>query len=63
MNSVNNPADGKFVVIQDGQRVTTPTANQEEADAEAKKRNQVAESSGQPLPENRRAEVKRNLFG
>ena len=58
-----NPADGKFVVVEGGQRVTTPLDTREQADAEAAKRNRVAESSGPPVPENRRAAVKQNLFG
>lgn len=63
MNDVNNPADGKYVVVENGHRVTAPLDTKEQADAEAKKRNQVAESSGQPVPENRRAQVKQNLCG
>lgn len=63
MNDVNNSADGKFVVIEGGQRVTAPMETREQAEAEAKKRNQVAESQGQPVPENRRAQVKQNLMG
>jgi hypothetical protein len=63
MNNVANPADGKFVVVENGQRVTAPLETKDQADAEAKKRNQVAESAGQPVPENRRAQVKQNLFG
>jgi hypothetical protein len=63
MSNVNNPADGKFVVVEKGQRVTAPLDTREQAETEAKKRNQVAESGGQPLPENSRAEVKQNLFG
>jgi hypothetical protein len=60
MSNPVNPADGTFVVVEGGQRVTGPQT-QAEAEAEAKKRNQVAESQGQP--EARRAEVKQNLFG
>lgn len=63
MADITNPADGKFVVVENGQRVTAPMDTKEQADAEAKKRNQVAESGGQPVPENRRAQVKQNLFG
>lgn len=62
-NNVTNPADGKFVVIENGQRVTAPMDTKEQADAEAAKRNRVAESGGQPVPENRRAAVKQNLCG
>lgn len=62
-DNVTNPADGKFVVIEGGQRVTAPMDTKEQADTEAAKRNRVAESTGQPVPENRRATVKQNLFG
>lgn len=62
MENVNNPGDGKFVVVEDGQRVTPALDTREQAEAEAQKRNRVAESGGQK-PENRRAEVKQNLFG
>jgi hypothetical protein len=63
MENVNAPADGKFVVVENGQRVTAPLPTKEQADAEAAKRNRVAESGGQPVPENRRAQVKQNIFG
>jgi len=62
MADITNPADGKFVVIENGQRVTAPL-EKEQAEAEAAKRNRIAESSGQPVPENRRAQVKQNLCG
>ena len=63
MSNATNPADGKFVVIENGQRVTAPQNTKEQAEAEARKRNQVSESGGKPLPENRRAHVKQNLMG
>lgn len=64
MSNPANPADGKFVVIEGGQRVTQPMDTKEQAEAEAQKRQQVAESSsGQTVPENRRPQVKQNLFG
>ena len=62
MNDVNNPADGTFVVVEGGRRVTGPQTK-EQAEAEAQKRNQLAEAQGQPVPENRRAAVKQNLMG
>jgi hypothetical protein len=62
-NNVNNPADGKFVVVENGQRVTAPLDTKAQADAEANKRNKIAESNGTIVPENRRAQVKQNLFG
>lgn len=63
MTNISNPADGKYVVIENGQRVTAPMESKPEAEREAAKRNRVAESHGQPLPENRRATVKQNLLG
>lgn len=63
MDNVNNPADGKHVVIQDGQRVTAPMESKEAAEAEAKRRNKLAESSGQSVPETKQATVKQNLCG
>lgn len=63
MENASNPADGKYVVIQNGQRVTAPTANVDEAQREADSRNKLSESSGQPLPESKRAAVKQNLMG
>jgi len=62
MSNPNNPNDGKYVVIENGQRVTTPV-EKEKAEDEAQKRNKLAESSGQPVPENKRAQVKQNLCG
>lgn len=62
MENPANPADGKHVVIQGGQRVTGPTT-QQEAQAEANRRNKLAESTGKPVPENKQAQVKQNLFG
>ncbi len=62
MSNPNNPNDGKHVVIQNGQRVTTPVS-QEEAQREADRLNKLNESSGQTVPEHRRAQVKQNLCG
>jgi len=59
----NSNGDGKFVVVQNGQRVTAPTANQQEAQEEADKRNKLQESAGKAVPENQKASVKRNIFG
>jgi len=61
MSEIQN-ADGKHIVVQDGQRVTGPST-QQEAEAEAKRRNQLAESGGKPVPENKQAQVKVNIFG
>jgi hypothetical protein len=57
-----NPADGKHIVIQNGQRVTGPLTQQEAA-TEAERRNKLVESSSGPVPENKQAQVKQNLFG
>jgi hypothetical protein len=62
MQNPANPADGQKVVIQNGQRVTGALSEQE-AQAEAARRNKLAESSGQPVPEGQGAQVKTNLFG
>lgn len=62
-NNITNPADGKFVVIENGQRVTAPMDTRVQAEAEAAKRNRVAESGGQRVPENRQAQVKQNICG
>lgn len=61
MNETQN-ADGKHIVVQNGQRVTGPTT-QQEAETEAQRRNKVMESSGQPISEDKRAKVKVNIFG
>ncbi len=58
----NNPADGKHVVIQNGQRVTGPVSA-EEAAQEAARRNKLNEQSGQQVPEGQRARVAQNIFG
>lgn len=64
MNGSNptNPGDGQYVVVENGQRVTPSTNSQTEAQAEADRRNKLAESSGSPKTEGRAA-VKQNLFG
>lgn len=62
MQNPTNPSDGTKVVIQNGQRVSGPLSEQEAA-AEAIRRNKLAESSGQKVPENQRAQVKTNLMG
>lgn len=62
MENPRNPADGKHIVIQNGERVTGPMT-QQEAETEAQRRNRLAEASGQQVPEGQRAQVKQNLFG
>jgi len=59
----SHPDDGKFVVVQEGQRVSgqlheTKPAAQAEADA-AKKQRPVTESGQQPVAPT----VKQNLYG
>lgn len=61
MKNSNAPADGQYVVIQGGQRVSAPTPNQAEAQAEADKRNKLNE--GKSAQESRPATVKQNLCG
>lgn len=63
MENVTNPADGQHVVIQNGQRVTAPMESKAAADAEAARRNKLAESTGTTVPEHQRATVKQNLCG
>lgn len=59
-DDVRNPADGKFVVIQGGQRMTGPL-EQQQAVEEAQRRTKLAEAQGTPNPPP--AEVKQNIFG
>jgi hypothetical protein len=62
MNNPNNPADGKQVVIQGGQRVTGPLS-QQEAEAEVARRTKLMETAQQQIPEDKRPLIKTNLFG
>jgi hypothetical protein len=62
MENPNNPADGKQVVIQGGQRVTG-ALSQQEAEAEVARRAKLMESSGKPMEEDKRPLIKTNLFG
>lgn len=62
MENPNNPADGKQVVIQSGQRVTGPLS-QHEAESEIARRTKLMESTGKPIPEDKRPLIKTNLFG
>ena len=61
MPNTQDNADGKFVVIKNGTRVTAPTANPQEAQKEAERLNRLAEAQGQKNPAP--AVVKQNLFG
>jgi hypothetical protein len=59
---MNEPADGKHVVIVDGQRVTGPLT-EAEANAEAEKRRRaINERAGDPAHKPK-VQVMRNLFG
>ena len=58
-----NDTDKKYVVVENGQRVTAPMESKTAADAEAARRNKLAESSGSVVPENKQAVVKQNLCG
>jgi len=59
-----NSTDGQFVVVENGKRVTVPTPNEAEAQAEAERRNRLTESGNKSaVPENQKAQVKRNLMG
>jgi len=61
MNNATNPADGTYVVVENGQRVTQPTTNKAEAEQAARERNKLAEAKGQQNEQ--RAHVKQNLMG
>lgn len=54
--------DEKFVVVENGQKVTGPL-KQTEAETEAKRRNQLAESQGKTVKEGQGAQVKQVLLG
>lgn len=62
MSDPTNPADKTHTVIQGGRRVTGPLSEQD-AKKEADKRNHLAESAGQKVPENQKARVVQNLMG
>jgi len=62
MSNPQNPADGKHVVIQNGQRASK-TMTEEDAQREAKRLNRVNESQGTEATEGQRATVKTNLYG
>ena len=63
MNNATNPGDGTYVVIENGQRVSAPSADRETAEQAAQKRKQLEESRKIKLPESQRAAVKQNLMG
>lgn len=60
---MKHPDDGKFVVVQGGQRVSEVQPNQAAAIEEAKRLNKLRESQGQPAQAAPPAEVKQNLYG
>ena len=55
-----NEGDGKFVVVENGQRVSDLHDSQAQALKEAESRKKLAESGGDKTPT---VEVKQNLFG
>lgn len=55
-----NEGDGKFVVVQDGQRVSDLHDSQDQALKEAETRRKLAEAQG---GQGANVEVKQNLFG
>jgi len=58
---MSNSADGKFVVVKDGQRTGAVHEDKAKADAEAEKlRRQIQEQQGRKPAD---VSVKRNLFG
>jgi hypothetical protein len=58
--SKSNEGDGKFVVVENGQRVSDLHASEAAALKEAESRKKLAESQGEKAPT---VEVKQNLFG
>lgn len=63
MSNPMNTADGKFVVIQNGQRVTETIESQRKAQEEADRRNKLNEATGQVADSKKKAVVMRNLCG
>lgn len=55
-----NEGDGKFVVVENGQRVSDLHGSQAEALQDAEKRKKLSEGQGDKAPT---VEVKQNLFG
>ncbi len=60
---MKHPDDGKFVVVQGGQRVSELQPNEQQALEEAKKLNRLKESQGPAAKAQPPAEVKQNLYG
>ena len=61
---MNHPDDGKFVVVQDGKRVSgTLHETEQKAKEEADRQRKLRESQGQAAKEQAPVEVKRNLYG
>ncbi len=58
---MSNNADGKHVVVENGQRASV-TMDKAAADLEAAKRKQLHEKSGQKQSEGK-VEVKQNIYG
>jgi hypothetical protein len=59
-----HPDDGKFVVVQDGKRVTGNLhGTQQEALTEADQQKKLRESQGQAAKAQPPVEVKQNLYG
>jgi len=55
-----NEGDGKFVVVENGQRVSDLHDSQDQALKEAEARKKLAENQGNQTPT---VQVKQNLFG
>ena len=62
INSQEN-GDGKFVVVQDGKRISKAHADKGTAMQEAAKLNSISENTGGGTAGPAKAEVKRNIFG
>ena len=58
--SKSNEGDGKFVVVENGKRVSDLHDSQEQALKEAENRKKLSEAHGDQAPT---VQVKQNLFG
>lgn len=61
--SSKHPSDGKFVVVQGGQRISDLHESEQQAIAEADRLRKLAESQGAPKTESEPVKVVKNLYG
>ena len=60
---MKHPDDGKYVLVQGGQRISDLMPSEQKAIEEALKRRKLAESTGLPADNKPPIEVKQNLYG